>query len=500
VVPGVTLCAFKEASMPKTLLLADDSITIQRVVAITFANEDFTITTVDNGEDAILKAKEMKPDVILADVIMPKRNGYEVCKAVKSDPELSRIPVLLLAGTFEAFDENRATEVGANGHITKPFESQALIDRVKELVLGTGAPAARPQPQAAPPPPVRPVITPRPFQPGMTPQPPGASPAITPRPLNVQPQAASPAFGTPTGQPLAGPQLTPRPISPMGPGASPAAVKPVSPWAPSTPTLKQPTPAAPSAAVRPIEPKPIQPKPIEPKPIQIKPFQPKPLGSSEPSFGKSLPSFDFADVTEPATMKAFGQPMDITSEEKDSGEVLQPEPFEEELTEDTPTQPPPTLPSSFGAEKATSSTLAELAQEGQSMSTPDEGMDLPSVDIEEEEPEETLEHGPELAPLHEFVPAPKDTGRPTMSPMDLRPTPKPPAEEPKAHPVALPPMKPAPVQAFSPAVLAASIPREELLAMAREIIEKTAWEVVPQLAETILREEIEKLVQEKLAD
>jgi CheY-like chemotaxis protein len=122
--------------MPKSLLLADDSITIQRVVGITFANEDFSITTVDNGEDAIAKARQLKPDIILADVIMPKKNGYEVCQAVKTDPQLRHIPVLLLAGTFEAFDENRARDAGADGHITKPFESQALIDKVNSLLAG----------------------------------------------------------------------------------------------------------------------------------------------------------------------------------------------------------------------------------------------------------------------------------------------------------------------------------------------------------------------------
>ena len=85
--------------MPKNLLLADDSITIQKVVGITFANEDFKVTSVDNGDDAIAKARELRPDVILADVVMPKKNGYEVCEAVKGDPALQGIPVLLLAGT-----------------------------------------------------------------------------------------------------------------------------------------------------------------------------------------------------------------------------------------------------------------------------------------------------------------------------------------------------------------------------------------------------------------
>ena len=90
--------------MPKNLLLADDSITIQKVVGITFQNEDYKVTSVDNGEDAINKARELRPDIILADVVMPRKNGYEVCETVKADAALRGIPVLLLAGTFEAFD------------------------------------------------------------------------------------------------------------------------------------------------------------------------------------------------------------------------------------------------------------------------------------------------------------------------------------------------------------------------------------------------------------
>ncbi|HSN91927.1 MAG TPA: response regulator, partial [Anaeromyxobacteraceae bacterium] len=139
--------------MPKNLLLADDSITIQKVVGITFANEDYKVTAVDNGEAAIVKAREMKPDVILADVVMPRKNGYEVCEAVKNDPSLKHIPVLLLSGTFEAFDEARARGAKADGHIAKPFESAALISRVKELVEGKApaAAAAAPRPAAAAP-------------------------------------------------------------------------------------------------------------------------------------------------------------------------------------------------------------------------------------------------------------------------------------------------------------------------------------------------------------
>src|SRR5678809_1103781 len=101
--------------MPTTLLLADDSVTIQKVVGISFATEDIAITTVDNGRDAVAKARALRPDVILADVVMPGMSGYEVCETVKADPNLRHIPVLLLTGTFEAFDQARATAVGAPG-------------------------------------------------------------------------------------------------------------------------------------------------------------------------------------------------------------------------------------------------------------------------------------------------------------------------------------------------------------------------------------------------
>jgi CheY-like chemotaxis protein len=128
--------------MPKTLLLADDSVTIQKVVGISFANEDVVLLTVDNGDDAIARARDARPDVVLADVVMPGKNGYDVCQTIKSDPELSHIPVLLLTGTFEAFDEERAARAGADGHITKPFEAQALVDKVNALLTRPTAASA----------------------------------------------------------------------------------------------------------------------------------------------------------------------------------------------------------------------------------------------------------------------------------------------------------------------------------------------------------------------
>jgi CheY-like chemotaxis protein len=129
--------------MSKTLLLADDSVTIQKVVGISFANEDVRIVTVDNGDDAVARARDIKPDIVLADVVMPGKSGYDVCAAIKGDPELRGVPVLLLTGTFETFDEDRAARVGADGHITKPFEAQALVELVNARLAGA-VPGARP--------------------------------------------------------------------------------------------------------------------------------------------------------------------------------------------------------------------------------------------------------------------------------------------------------------------------------------------------------------------
>lgn len=138
--------------MKKKLLLADDSVTIQKVVQITFSSDDYDLTVVDNGDIAYEKARSQRPDLILADVFMPGKNGYELCAAVKNDPSLATVPVLLLTGTFEPFDEAKARSVGADRWIAKPFESQALIACVEELLaLATQAPVIAP-PVFIPPP------------------------------------------------------------------------------------------------------------------------------------------------------------------------------------------------------------------------------------------------------------------------------------------------------------------------------------------------------------
>ena len=134
--------------MSNKLLLADDSITIRKVVGIIFANEDYSLSVVDNGSAALEKAREIMPDIILADVIMPGKTGYEVCAEIRSDPFLSHVPLLLLTGAFEPFDEEKARQSGADDFISKPFESLQLLEKVERLIeLGKERKSARP-PQA----------------------------------------------------------------------------------------------------------------------------------------------------------------------------------------------------------------------------------------------------------------------------------------------------------------------------------------------------------------
>jgi CheY-like chemotaxis protein len=119
------------------LLLADDSVTIQRVVELTFSGEDVQVVTVGDGEQAMARIPIERPDIVLADIGMPKRSGYDVSAFVKGRPDLAHIPVLLLAGAFEPVDEARAQQVHCDGVLVKPFEPQQVISRVRELVDGS---------------------------------------------------------------------------------------------------------------------------------------------------------------------------------------------------------------------------------------------------------------------------------------------------------------------------------------------------------------------------
>jgi CheY-like chemotaxis protein len=195
--------------MKRRILLADDSVTIQKVIELTFMDEDFEVRAVSNGDEAVALLPEVKPDFVIADVHMPGANGYEVCR--RSKQLQASVPVLLLVGTFEPFDENEARAAGADSFLKKPFDSQELLQRVQELL----APVAQaPVAAAAPPSPPEPVITERASLPTLEFPPPAqpAAPSFSAEPawgsFDLEPPAAtsppapSPAAGAPAPEPF----------------------------------------------------------------------------------------------------------------------------------------------------------------------------------------------------------------------------------------------------------------------------------------------------------
>lgn len=124
--------------MGSRILLADDSITIQKVVNLTFADEGIEVVAVSNGDLAERRLNEVKPDLVLADIFMPGKNGYELCEVIKQNPQFRNVPVVLLVGAFEPFDQAEARRVRADAHLTKPFESRTLVETVRRLISASG--------------------------------------------------------------------------------------------------------------------------------------------------------------------------------------------------------------------------------------------------------------------------------------------------------------------------------------------------------------------------
>jgi CheY-like chemotaxis protein len=122
------------------ILVADDSITIQKIVAMAFENEDAEVEGIGDGQEAFDKVPDFKPDIVLADVDMPGLDGFELCQKIKGNPELASIKVLLLASDFEDFDEGRFKECQAENHISKPFKSDDIVQMVTQVMTGESAP------------------------------------------------------------------------------------------------------------------------------------------------------------------------------------------------------------------------------------------------------------------------------------------------------------------------------------------------------------------------
>ena len=235
--------------MSKVILCADDSVTMQTVAEITFRATEFGYAGARSVDEAIEKVKAQRPALVLADALMPGKTGYDLCQALKSDPATADIPVVILCGNSAPFDGARGAQVGADGSLTKPWDTQVMLDKVVEILdkvaasgvaKAAGRGAAAPVAQA-------PAISP-PVAPPIAPPPVVQVPAAAAQPKVAPPRSATimgmPTIKMPGPAPVAAPAPTPapapvaapvpvaapRPASSTGPiAASPATVRGIAP-------------------------------------------------------------------------------------------------------------------------------------------------------------------------------------------------------------------------------------------------------------------------------
>lgn len=184
------------------ILVADDNSNIQKMVGLALKDQGIDVVAVGNGEAAVRKISDLKPDLVLADVFMPVRTGYEVCEFVKSDSKLSHIPVILLVGAFDPLDEQEAQRVGADGVLKKPFvPPDPLISMVRSALARAGVvtmpepTAARPPAAASPVPFAAPSLGTIPFTGGAEDSPAEAV-AKFPEPVSIPQNSQALAFGS----------------------------------------------------------------------------------------------------------------------------------------------------------------------------------------------------------------------------------------------------------------------------------------------------------------
>lgn len=120
--------------MSVNILVADDSVTMRRILEVTFQGEDAQVTSVESGEAAVRKASELTPDVVFADLSLSGMDGYSIASAIKTAPGLERTAVVVMASQKHPYDEDKGKAAGVDDHILKPFDTQLVIDRVKQVL------------------------------------------------------------------------------------------------------------------------------------------------------------------------------------------------------------------------------------------------------------------------------------------------------------------------------------------------------------------------------
>lgn len=231
--------------MPVTLLAVDDSVTMRKVLEMTFAGEDFKVVTADTADAAVAAARANRPAIVLADATLEGKSGYDLCQAIKRDTP--NVPVLVLSSKLHPYDAAKGQAARVDDHLDKPFDTQQLIDKVRALLSApagarTPAPGAVAQRPAA----VPPVRPPQPSAPAIgirapVPAPAAVRVAPTPATVNLRATHEFPSRAAAVVTPAAPPGVrtaAPAPAAP--PAARPAAQQP--------PQRPAPQPAAPVIA------------------------------------------------------------------------------------------------------------------------------------------------------------------------------------------------------------------------------------------------------------
>lgn len=120
--------------MAKRIVIADDSATIQRAFAMTFGAEDVTLVAARSADEGFALARQLQPELVIADGMMPGRSGYDLCAQIKGDPSLSSTAVYVLASAQQPYDDSRGWQCGADGHFLKPFDTTVIIEKVHEAL------------------------------------------------------------------------------------------------------------------------------------------------------------------------------------------------------------------------------------------------------------------------------------------------------------------------------------------------------------------------------
>ena len=125
------------------VLLVDDEPSIIKIIGKGLQVAGYEVVTAMDGEEAMTKAQLANPDVILLDLMLPKKSGFEVCAALKKDPHYARIPIIIFTGKGQEMDEKLCRELGADAYLSKPHGAKALIEQI-EAILGALPPPSPP--------------------------------------------------------------------------------------------------------------------------------------------------------------------------------------------------------------------------------------------------------------------------------------------------------------------------------------------------------------------